>query len=361
MTFGKILRAFLGAALLSSMIFSALSLWRLGGNPIANALVERSQSGISAAVDRALARIDPSEIEERLEVLIAAEERDWMRIDLMLEFAEERALTLTPDLGARIDAARAEDGRLLRAAGRCAACAYDRAQCDLSATLMCGLAVDLTPIGDVQGVLRQGRAAARGESVDRLDLGLSVVGLGATGLVLFSGGTSLSVKAGAGLMRTARGMGRLAPRVADALAYNAARAFDWRALATARPAMLSSDIGRAARPAHLRPLLATVRDFGSIREAVGVRRALHLAGAVDTTTDVSRLARVSRALGPRTARAAEALGSSRLLRMTLRVGDEVAALMLAAISAIASLLGLFGSSATGLVIRRLRRFAASAP
>jgi hypothetical protein len=63
------------------------------------------------------------------------------------------------------------------------------------------------------------------------------------------------------------------------------------------------------------------------------------------------LARTARAIGPRSTAALEVLGKSRLIRLGLRLSDEVLALLASAGAALSALGGLVA----GRVLRLLRR------
>ena len=179
-------------------------------------------------------------------------------MDALTDLARERSVELPPNLVDRLQVLRAQDSGLLATAQNCAACVMDAAACTVSLLLLCRAPVDLTPVGDVAGIVRAGTAHLAGTEIDEVDLGLSIVGLGATALVLFSGGTSLSVKAGAGLAKVARGAGRLSDGLSGLIRVAVRDGVDWARL----PAVRNSDeLAAAIRADAFAPLFATATDL----------------------------------------------------------------------------------------------------
>ncbi|MCB1396010.1 MAG: hypothetical protein KDJ98_08565, partial [Rhodobacteraceae bacterium] len=203
--------------------------------------------------------------------------------------------------------------------------------------LACGVAVNLTVLGDLVALTREGAHYLAGDAVDQVDVALAFVGLGATGLVVATGGTSLAVKGGAAILRVAHRTGRLAPEILAVFRRAFAFGIDWARL----PAVRSADeLAGLARPAVLRPAVEVAQDLGRLNARLGTRQALHLMGAIDTPAEAARIGRAAEALGPRTLGAFELLGKSRFLRLAVRLSDEVWAVVAGLFSAMTSVLGL---------------------
>ncbi len=313
----RLVRLLVFAMFALSMGGTVLSLARIAANPALAPIREAARDEISALVEAQVARAaTPGYLADLLEARLAEEPRNWIAIDALTGLAIERAVDLPADLAARLESQRAADFGLLARAASCAICAYNAAACSLSEVFACQAPVALTPVGDLIGVVRAGTAYASGQDIDQIDLALSVVGLGATGAVLLSGGTSVPVKAGAALAKTARSMGRLSPALVD-MARGAMRGgVDWAAL----PAVRSlDDLAATLRPAALAPLTQALSDLERLRVAVGSTGALHLLPMAGSAADARKLALAGEALGPRTIASAEVLGKARLFRATLRI------------------------------------------
>ncbi|MCC1481725.1 hypothetical protein [Roseibaca sp. Y0-43] len=333
-------RRLLGVVAFLALLVSgwqAVTLWHGGGF-----WVERAEETLEQVYATALARAaTPDRVAALLEARLSESPRNWHVIDALL--AESTGLP--PDLQARMDAARAQDFSLAARARACGICAYDLSRCTLGPDLACGLGVNLTVAGDLLVLGREGLWASQGAEVDGLDVTLAFIGIGATGLVVATGGTSYTVKAGAGLVRVAHRMGRLAPDLRRVFTRAFREGVDWAALARGAP------VARATRSEALAPALRLSDDLGVLLERTGPAATLHLLGAVETVPEARSLARSARALGPRSTAALETLGKSRLIRLGLRLSDEVIALF----AAFAAALGTFAALVAGRVLRLMRR------
>lgn len=349
----RLLRIACALGLLAAAVAAAVDLVALFRTPLGGAFVERGAAEIRAAAERALARAGgAAAIEARLAARLSEEPRDWAAIEALEALAAAEGVTIPPDLAARRAALAAEDRGLLARAGRCAACAWDLAACDLSGTFLCGLAVSLTPLGDVAALAREGRNAALGRPVDEVDVMLATLGLGATVLLPATGGGSAAVKAGAAVARSAWRMGRLAPGVAGVLGQAAREGIDWARLPAARSA---DDLAALVRAERIAPAVEVAGDVARIEGALGLRPALLLLGAAQSPAELRRIAAAAEALGPKTPGLLELLGRSRLLRLGLRLSDAALGLMAGLLAALGALAGLLGNAAAGALLRGLRR------
>ena len=348
-------RACLTLCLMLSLVTTGLAGFRIARNPLITPLIDRSGQQIVAATDRLMAEYATA---DRVAALMANRlgetPRNWVAIEALEEVAADRGLALPPALIAARAAAWDTDSDWLTGIGECARCAYDPAACTLSNVLLCQVPVALTPLGDIAGISRAGTAAATGGDVDEIDLGLSIIGLGATALVLASGGSSAAVKIGASTARLARQMNLLSPRLTAEGLTALRRGVDWAGLPAVRN---SDDLARVVRMDVLAPVIAVVGDMGRIQGAVGTTRALHLLRYVDDASDARRMARATDALGARAVGRIEVLGKARFLRATTRWSDAARTVMAGIVGFLGSLAALAASVLQGAGLRLLRRFA----
>lgn len=328
---------------------------RLVADPTLAPMRAAAADEVRAATDRSMARIaTPDHVAALIRGRLDHAPRNWVALDALQDVAAGRDLALPPDLAADLARARSEDASWGARAADCAACTWDIAQCSLSNVLICKAPILLTPVEDVRGLVRAGADWAMGADVDEVDLALSVAGLGATLLVVATGGSSVTVKAGSALARAARGMRLLSPGL-ERFAVDTLRAgIDMPTLARARNA---DDAALALRADALASLTRLVEDTGRLRRAVGDAGALHLIRLADNGTEARAIADAAGALGPRVVGQAEVLGKARLLRATLRVSDlawQILAGLAGLLAAIAQILG--GGLAA--ILRRLLRRAA---
>ena len=347
------LRILILLALMASLAMTLNYAQRLASGPELAIYRDALASEIVAATDRALAKeATPEALAARIAARLDADPRDWVVIDALADLAGERGIPLPDELVDRLQSLRAEDSGMIATAQACGACVMDTAACTISLVLMCRAPVDLTVVGDVAGIANAGTAYASGGEVDDIDLALSAVGLGATVVVVATGGSSLAVKAGAGLARIARNMGRLSDGLTD-LARTAVRdGVDWAALPAVRS---SGDLTAVIRADALAPLASVLADLTRLQSATGTARALHLLPLVSDANSARRLANAAEALaGPRLVARAELLGPARLMRATVRLSDAALGFSASLVSLLTLIALAIAGAIKSAVLRRLR-------
>ncbi|MEL6167343.1 MAG: hypothetical protein AAFR35_01540 [Pseudomonadota bacterium] len=309
--------------LLLSLGAGALAAYGLVTHPFAAPIAQRTTDEVRVALDRAMARrLDAGWLAPRIEAALAAEDRDRLR--LYADLGVEYGVALPEDLVHRVEAALAPPPLAGRAAA-CGACAWDPVFCvDLAHLAACALPVELTPLGDVNALRRQARNALAGDAVDRVETGLALAGLGATGLVAFTGGTSYAVKSGASLVRIARRTGRVTPELGRVLGDAADIPVAWHRVDDF--VLGRAGLGAVTDTARLGRLGAVTGDLGRIVRNTSPVDALALLPRIETAEDAARMARVSDAMGPATRPAMEVLGPARAFRALTRVSDWVVGL-----------------------------------
>lgn len=338
---------------LASLGASALSLLKIYQDPLWAPLVAATEDEIRATVDRELAReATPDRLSEKIAARLAEEPRNWLALDALRDLADERKIALPGELVARFDSLREEDHSYLAMAESCATCAWDGASCSLTQVMICRAPIEISPIGDLEGVVRAVSAMLAGEDIDKLDLALSVVGLAATAASVESAGSSLTVKLGAGLLKLARGMHRL-PRALELIAIDAVTSgID---LAQLNRVTSLEDLKRLIRFEKFEPLTSVARDLNAVRESTDVTTALHLLPLVEDAGDARKLAAASKALGRSIVADAEVLGKSRLFRATLRLSSIALRMVSALVGLLVSCALLVGHALQSVFLRAMRR------
>lgn len=190
-----------------------------------------------------------------------------------------------------------------------------------------------------------------GEPVDALDLSLSIGGLTATILALPSGGSSETVKVGAGLIKTARGMRLLSGGMETLLLTAARRAVKWDELLHWDAA---TDPARLLRPEAIRPLQRIASDLGRIATKTDTTTTLHLLRYIDDPQDARRIADAVDTMGPKVVGRLTFLGKGRFLWLGLRYSRLAVEFMASLVGLLTRLALLIGSILQRILWRAMR-------
>ena len=291
----------------------------LSQNPFAAPYLERTTEAVALELRAALAReVTPEWYMAEMDRALLAEDLDAMR--MVSAVGGRHGIAPSPALLGRMQALEAQETGALAAVRDCAVCAADITACPRVTLLaMCGVTVEMTPLGDLNALRRAAQAGIAGEEIDRIEVALAGVGLGATGLVLASGGTSATVKVGATSLRLARRLGTVSPRFADELRLLSDVGF--------RPDRLDDlTLGRAgldevADPVKLARVGELASDLGRVAANASLTDAVLMLRHVDDAADARRLARLSDAAGPDTRATLDILGKGRAFRALVRLSD----------------------------------------
>ncbi len=141
-------------------------------------------------------------------VMAALEDGD---VDLALQYAavaRELQTALAPETLEALDTAQGTFATVVRNAGDFAG-AYVTGHADSAAGLAGAVISDLTVVGDVRDIVREGGRAAVGEDYSEFLLTLAAIGIAAEAITIASGGTSLTVKAAVSVLKVAHRTGNL--------------------------------------------------------------------------------------------------------------------------------------------------------
>ncbi|MCZ4261747.1 hypothetical protein O4G76_12945 [Limimaricola sp. G21655-S1] len=288
-------------------------------NPFAAPYLERSTEAVALELRAALAReVTPEWYMAEMDRALLAEDLDAMR--MVSAVGGRHGIAPSPALLGRMQALEARETGALAAARNCAVCAADITACPRVALLaMCGVTVEMTPLGDLNALRRAAQAGIAGEEIDRIEVALAGVGLGATGLVLASGGTSATVKVGATSLRLARRLGTVSTSFADELRRLSDVGF--------RPDRLDDlalgkmGLDEVADPVKLARVGELASDLGRVAANSSLTDAVLMLRHVDDAADARRLARLSDAAGPDTRATLDILGKGRAFRALVRLSD----------------------------------------
>jgi len=272
---------------------------------------------IAIVRDLLIETVPPETYAERIDKALAA--GDMALAESYAETASLAGSVLPPATIARMEEARGFLVTGLRVT-RDFAEGFVTGEANSVSSLSGALVSDLTVIGDIRDIAREGPAFVAGEPHDELMLGLSVAGVGLTAASVASGGTALPAKVGASVAKAALRTGRITARFSGELRLLAARAIDMPALrqALARTSFHDLQALRRIAARHADKLrgsrLARVfDDAATLVDHAGPSQALRLMERVGSADELTDLAAMSRVLGKRTLAVAELTG-----RITLR-------------------------------------------
>jgi hypothetical protein len=313
----RILRLLL--ALTPFSLTLALLLWTLTHNPYAAPFVDRSRVGAERALALALSRhATPAWYD--IEMRTALDADDFDRVTTVSLIGEAQGFTPDADTQIRIAALEARVTGPWATLRGCGICIADVADCPSLALLAsCGIPVELTPVGDLNALRRATLAAWANTDVDEVEVTLALVGLGATGAVLVSGGTSYSVKAGATVLRVARRLGTVTPRFGNEMRRLSDVGLQPRQLWAFQRGQVPLDA--VIDTGRLAGIMDVSADLSRVAARTSVADAAVLMRHVDNADDAARLARVADMAGPRTRATFEVLGKSQVFRALIRLSD----------------------------------------
>ncbi len=300
-------------------------LFRLALATLAGAAMWLAASGLPRQTldETVLAEVRRAAGQDRVNDAVAAAlaRNDVEDAQAYAELADHAALPLSETLRREIADAVAYDrswtGRLTR-------CARGVFGGDMTSMLSaaCTLAADFTPVGDVRDIVIQGSRWIDGSDYDRVVLGLSVLGLGATALTYVSAGTAVPAKAGLSVVKGAKRSGALSPKL-------------WLSLEKA-------GAGGGVK------LLRAADEVNAVRREFGGAEAAKMLRFADKAEDIGDIARIYGKFGRKARPIMELTGKTTLsafkagYKVTVVLGSQIA-LILGSGFAILLALGLRGA------------------
>lgn len=309
---------------------------------LSGTFLPKEDQAIRDTLDRAT---PPGELDRR--VTDALEAGDIAGADQFASLAAELDKPLTPETQATLAEAKTFGATVVRNTGQFLT-AYVTGEADTAAGLAGAVISDLTVVGDVRDLTIEGGKAISGQDYSEFLLAIAAVGLAAEGATLATGGGSLTLKAGASILKAAKRTGNLTVDFGRLLLRQAKETRLVRTLT--RPARTSDTVAgtlRAARPetrAVARSsdgagLIKTVGTIGHVAEAAGPAETVRLMRYVRTAEDLDDVAGMSARFGRNTRAVIELTGKTAL--RAFRVGvDATRAVFGAVFSFIAWMIGM---------------------
>lgn len=198
--------------------------------------------------------------------------------DSFVELARERAIAIDPDRVAKVESAK-QAATSAASTARSFARGLALGETDSIAAFGGTALGDLFVFGDLRDAARQGIQFARGESVDKAVLGLSLAGIAITAGTYASLGVLAPERLGLSVIKAGAKTGRIGARFL-----------------------------RAARLERVENLVGAVRDVGRVQRKAGGRAAIEGLKLAEQPKDLSRLAQLAAAKGGKTRAVLKLLG-----------------------------------------------------
>lgn len=315
--------------------------------PFVEPWVVRTKAEAVLALEQAVAgQLTPEWIGEELDAAVDGE--DLARAQLLLELVEHHEVPIRH----QIDRARSYVDRetgLVAQLEMCSSCFTDPTDCKTpSVFLACNLPVELTVIGDARILAEAGADVVAGDPVDRIDVVLATVGIGASALMPFTGGTSYSIKAGSTALRVARRMGVLGKGLGRILSKASDIPFRWN---KADEFITTGNLDVVTDSRLLMELADVAGDIGTVGRNARPQDAIFLFRHIENVDDAAELAQVSKVTGKQTREVIEVLGLQKAAKLVRRLSD----LAMVTIGLLCTLAGQILALATPVSLRLLRR------
>lgn len=348
------LRKFVAFVLSASLlVFSAYKGHELWSNPVAQFLVEASVEQIEKNVASLQAKhLTKAHVEGFLLDELNKPEMDWIVLDSVLKGVEDRALSINPEILASVEHARSKEFSVKNQAFSCGQCAWDPLKCPHTAVMVCGMAVNISPTGDLLGLSRAGYAWASGEEIDKVDAALSAVGLGAAVATVASGGAAAPIKGGVGLVKFAHKADMIPPKVQSSLKTAASEGIAWSDVGKVRSL---DDVSALLRGDKIKPLQDMGASMGQLSGRIGVAPSLWVLERSRSVDEFVGLSRVGQVAGDKTAALVRLAGNSRVARAGMRWSSEAWMIVSSLVAGLGLLVTSLGSLFGSFMLKRLRK------
>ena len=314
---------------ISTIVSVIAAIWLAMVTPSSRMLIDAGSDLIEARIAKVLVtEFDQGWLDNTLRTELLKPQINWVLVDSTMEIARDQGLTPPTNIANALAIATRRDRGTLGLIDNCRACAMGEVNCRFADGMACAIGVELTPIGDARVLIEEGNNYLSGNDVDQISVTLAGVGLGATLAILVSGGSSLAVKSGAGLLKIARRAGRLTASMQAVLVRMGRNIIKWDRLPTSPRKLIDPAAYRAAINMPVATgAAALAADLNVTRKAMPLAHSVTMLRYMDTAGDARRIGKISTAAGAKSVAMVQRLGKSRVLRMTARFSRTARAMI----------------------------------
>ena len=253
-----------------------------------------------------------------IKILEALEKDDIEDADMYADIGKYMNYEIPADTLRRLDEAHSMSATVVRNTWEFGT-GFVTGEGDSTAGLAGAVTSDLTVIGDVRDIATEGGKWLAGQDYNELVVGLSMIGIAATGLTVATGGGGIVVKAGVSIMKAAKRAGRLTKEFGEVLLRMTRDAVNMPALREAlratdltdltRTQRVLTDYARGVRGAEIFPVLTRI---GDMNKAVGPAETIRIMKFVKNGENLEDVALMTERFGTKTRGIIELTGKASL-------------------------------------------------
>ena len=253
-----------------------------------------------------------------IKILEALEKDDVEEADMYADIGRYMNYEIPPDTQRRLDEAHSMSATVVRNTWEFGT-GFVTGEGDSTAGLAGAVTSDLTVIGDVRDIAAEGGKWLAGKDYNELIIGLSMVGIAATGLTVATGGGGIIAKAGVSILKAAKRAGKLTKEFGELLVRMTRDAVNMPALREAlrttdltdlaRTQRVLTDYARGVRSAEIFPVLSRI---GGMNKVVGPAETIRLMKYVKDGESLEDVALMTERYGVKTRGIIELTGKASL-------------------------------------------------
>lgn len=326
---------------IGALILFCFQLYGFIVNPITHVVAEASMEEVNYQLDKLLLEIaDEKTIEAKLNEALAQTPRKWETIELYLDYIAEQNYMISEETLQLAESLKDDDSGFWQSSVQCFECMHSPETCPMNWAQSCNIAVEFTPVGDVRSLYGEYDNWSNDREIDQLNVGLSVLGLGATVAAVGTMGGSLAIKGGAAFLKTAKNAKKLNPRMIKFLNESSTGLIDFSKVPSNWMTSPSS-LNRAIDPDKMATLSKFAENLYDVQNIAGIPRTLKYLDRIDHAHDAEKLARLTKMSKTKPFVAMELTSKGRLFKIFNKYGKKLTGLVISAITLLMSILGLF--------------------
>jgi len=183
------------------------------------------------------------------------------------------------------------------------------------ASLAGSITSDMTVVGDVRDIYREGSKMRQNKDYDKFTLGLSILGVGLTATTLLSAGATTPAKVGTSLLKSAKKSGKLTKSFSKIISKDLEKVINKRALKKvdfSNISTLRKSLKQATNQKKLAHLEKILLKLNKIKKQTSTTQTLKLLKYIEDEKDLTKVAKLSKKYKKNTLAVFKVLGKGAL-------------------------------------------------